>query len=315
LFEVALAARVPAGIAWLYPLITDGLALVAYAATARLTGGATRYAWSVVVLAAGLSGLAQASYLAGGATLDAPPALRFGVGAWPAVAAAVVAHLLYLLAADPVAAAHHVDAHDDKQPVSEQPSIPCPDPVSPPSSAGRGPEWVDPGGEESDPTAGRPTPVTMRRADVEPAEPAGLVAPGPSASPAVQPGVQPAVYGTEPVQPALYNTVTAELAARAATADDQPSAPTNAGDEHRSGPVEHHADAGLNTAAATPPRDRARAAAMRHAARHGALPTVSELEGLAEVSRGTAAAALRALRDHPTPLHLVPDTPEPETQP
>ena len=38
LFEVALAARVPAGIAWLYPLITDGLALVAYAATARLRG-------------------------------------------------------------------------------------------------------------------------------------------------------------------------------------------------------------------------------------------------------------------------------------
>ena len=113
LFEVALAPRVPAGIAWLYPLITDGLALVAYAATARLTGGATRYAWSVVVLAAGLSGLAQASYLAGGATLDAPPALRFGVGAWPAVAAAVVAHLLYLLAADPTPAAHHVDEHDD----------------------------------------------------------------------------------------------------------------------------------------------------------------------------------------------------------
>lgn len=29
LYEVALAAAVPAGIAWLYPLITDGLALVA----------------------------------------------------------------------------------------------------------------------------------------------------------------------------------------------------------------------------------------------------------------------------------------------
>src|SRR5689334_24071178 len=89
LFEVAVAARVPAGIAWLYPLITDGLALVAYAATARLRGGAARYAWAVVVLAAGLSGLAQAAYLAGGATVDASPALRFGVGAWPAVAAAL----------------------------------------------------------------------------------------------------------------------------------------------------------------------------------------------------------------------------------
>ncbi len=100
LYEVAVAARVPAGIAWLYPLITDGLALVAYAATARLDGSARRYAWTVVVLAAGLSGLAQASFLAGGVERTAA-ALRFGVGAWPAVAAAVVAHLLYLLAAEP----------------------------------------------------------------------------------------------------------------------------------------------------------------------------------------------------------------------
>ena len=52
-----------------------------------------------MVTAAGLSGLAQAVYLASGATLDASPALRFGIGAWPAVAAAVAAHLLYLLAA------------------------------------------------------------------------------------------------------------------------------------------------------------------------------------------------------------------------
>jgi len=42
LFEVAAAAGVPLGLAWLYPLITDGLALVAYAATARLDGGARR---------------------------------------------------------------------------------------------------------------------------------------------------------------------------------------------------------------------------------------------------------------------------------
>jgi hypothetical protein len=48
------------------------------------------------VIAAGLSGLAQAVYLASGATLDASPTLRFGIGAWPAVAAAVAAHLLYL---------------------------------------------------------------------------------------------------------------------------------------------------------------------------------------------------------------------------
>jgi len=97
LYGVATAARVPAAIAWLYPLITDGLALVAYAATARLSDRGCGYAWTVVVLAAGLSGTAQASYLAGGVTGEPPAALRFGVGAWPAVAAAIVAHLLHLL--------------------------------------------------------------------------------------------------------------------------------------------------------------------------------------------------------------------------
>jgi hypothetical protein len=97
LYEVAIAARVPAPIAWLYPLITDGLALVAYAATARLTDAGRSYAWSVVILAAGLSGLAQATYLAGTVATAAPVGLRFGVGAWPAIAAAIVAHLLYLL--------------------------------------------------------------------------------------------------------------------------------------------------------------------------------------------------------------------------
>src|SRR4051794_6960221 len=114
LYEVAVAAGGPGGIAWLYPLITDGLALVAYTATARLKGSARRYAWLVVALAAGLSGLAQAAYLAGTGTphpnpannpvaepvFAADPALRFGVGAWPAIAAAIVAHLLYLLAVD-----------------------------------------------------------------------------------------------------------------------------------------------------------------------------------------------------------------------
>jgi hypothetical protein len=98
LYQVAVAARVTTPIAWLYPLITDGLALVAYAATARLTDGGRRYAASIVALAAGLSALAQAVYLVG--ALDhatAPVGLRFGVGAWPAIAAALTAHLLHLI--------------------------------------------------------------------------------------------------------------------------------------------------------------------------------------------------------------------------
>jgi hypothetical protein len=60
------------------------------------------------------------------------------------------------------------------------------------------------------------------------------------------------------------------------------------------------------------------AAAARHADRHGALPTVTELEALASVSRGTAATALKALRDRPT-VSTGPTTPSPtptqDTQP
>ena len=87
LYEVAIAAGTPRVLAWLYPLITDGLALVAYATTTRLSESGRRYAWTVVVIAAGLSGLTQAGYLAGGVA-QAPPLLRFAIGAWPAIAAA-----------------------------------------------------------------------------------------------------------------------------------------------------------------------------------------------------------------------------------
>ena len=51
---------------------------------------------------------------------------------------------------------------------------------------------------------------------------------------------------------------------------------------------------------------------MRHAQRHGGWPTVTELENTAAVSRGTASAALKALRDQPLPLHLI-NTTDPDT--
>jgi hypothetical protein len=103
LYGVAVAARVPVVIGWLYPVITDGLALLAYAATTRLSHPASRrYAAGIVLLAAGLSGLAQAVNLTGGIshTRPAPAGLRFGVGAWPAIAAALTAHLLHLIHSD-----------------------------------------------------------------------------------------------------------------------------------------------------------------------------------------------------------------------
>jgi len=259
LYEVALAARVPGPIAWLYPLITDGLALVAYAATARLSGSAARYAWAVVVLAAGLSGLAQAMYLASdpapapvgapapvegaavGPVFVASAVLRFGVGAWPAVAAAIVAHLLYLLATDT-----HERVRPDAAPEPAPSAAVQPEPYSPPVQL---------------------APVVVQPAAVH-------------SAPSVQPDAQAAV------QPP---------AGLARPADRPALAPA---------PVEQHAA----PAGTSPARDRARAAATRHAHRHGALPTVSELETAAAVSRGTAAAALKHLRAQPTPLHLITST-------
>lgn len=141
LYEVAFATGTGSVIAALYPLITDGLAVVAYAATTRLTGRARAYAWGVVILAAGLSGLAQASYMADATSLppsahsttrpaahgELPGALRFGVGAWPALAAAIVAHLLFLIGThtrqpvEPAAGAHEplADAALNAEPSTE----------------------------------------------------------------------------------------------------------------------------------------------------------------------------------------------------
>ena len=232
LYEVALAARVPTGIAWLYPLITDGLALVAYAATTRLRGPAARYAWSVVVLAAGLSGLAQAALLGSDTTMNAPTVLRFGVGAWPAVAAAIVAHLLFLLATD---TEHALTSTAHVQPAP-----------------------VTPVGEQAAAMTVQPTPYQPALA--EPVQPAGPV------------GVQPARPRPE------FTT----------TSDDRTARPSRL----------------------SPARDRARVAAARHAHSHGRLPTVSELATDADVSRGTAATALNALRASSTDmLQIGPDSP------
>lgn len=262
LYEVAVAARVPAVIAWLYPLITDGLALVAYAATARLMGSARRYAWAVVILAAGLSRLAQAAYLASDAAAAplpvsglaasagfvAPAALRFGVGAWPAIAAAIVAHLLYLLATD-----HQHDHAEHRRSAATA----CPVPYG----------W----------TAADPY----------------------TAGPAV-----PSMNGHRLTDAALVQPVDRTTA-------EQASEPSGEAFTRPlpvvSGSVRRELDA--------PARDRARTAARRHADRHGAWPTVTQLMNLAEVSRGTAGEALKHLRDQPPRPQHDAEPPNEETQP
>jgi hypothetical protein len=226
LFEVAIAAQVPPTIAWLYPVITDGLALVAYAAAARLQGSARRYAWAVVTVAAGLSGLAQAAYLAGDAAVTAPAALRFGVGAWPAVAAAIVAHLLHLLATAPEALAGDASKADA--------------PSSRPSPSGRPPDI------RSDATS----------FTVLPQNKAGRSQVSPRRSSARTGSTAADLNDPQPIQ----------LRPRVRSTD-------------------------------APARDRARAAADRYARRHRALPTVSQLQDQAEVSRGTAGEVLKAMRE------------------
>lgn len=225
LYEVALGSHTPAGIAWLYPVITDGLALVAYAATTRLGGGARRYAWAVVVLAAGLSGLAQATYLAG-TVGQSPTALRFGVGAWPAVAAAIAAHLLFLIGTSRTV----LDTLEVSSAVQldERPSVQ---------------------------SAGRPTLALA-------------------------------------VQPPKPRPLRNESSTPPPTELDTRPAPS----------VGHRNDA--------PPRDRALAAAQRHKRLNGELPTVRELEALAQVSRGTAATALQELKAARNGRHVVNETDE-----
>src|SRR5262249_8853704 len=83
-----------------YPLIFDGLALVAYRTAGQLKSrlGQT-YAASVVVLCTGLSACAQAAHLAAGAGLGAAATtqLRAGVGAAPALPVSLAVHLHWLV--------------------------------------------------------------------------------------------------------------------------------------------------------------------------------------------------------------------------
>jgi hypothetical protein len=103
LYAVAVNCGVPAGLAWLYVLSTDGLAVTAYGSTLFLRGKA--YPWLIVLVGAVLSALAQGTHLAQGGGTGAVVTetwLRFGVGAWPAISVTIAAHLIYLVRRDAV---------------------------------------------------------------------------------------------------------------------------------------------------------------------------------------------------------------------
>ena len=260
LYEVALAAGTPRALAWLYPLITDGLALVAYATTTRLAEAGRRYAATVVVIAAGLSGLTQASYLAGGVA-SAPPALRFAIGAWPAIAAAVVAHLLFLLSNHSTA----TSSDDLPQQVSH---------------LGHPDQATSIAGSQPAPTSGSSEPLVESAVSVT----------GLSRTTSTRPH-QPIVAAPDVDGPPRTVHLTPLPVVQALT-----STPIEHGLEH---PAPHATDSAVRAPAArdaAPARVRAQTAATGHATRHGQLPTVSELMALAQVARGTAATALKDLR-------------------
>jgi hypothetical protein len=274
LYEVALAAGTPRVLAWLYPLITDGLALVAYATTARLANHGRSYAWTVVVIAAGLSGLTQASYLAGGVA-SAPPALRFAIGAWPAIAAAIVAHLLYLLGI------HHQPTYPPKvfpeavEPVPAAPAHPAP----------------------AHPAPAHPAPQTL---------PVPKAAPSAALTPSLANGHAVLTMADNPTPPAVQADASHPASLYSTPTAEQPT-------EHTKAPTSVTGVRAPAPAVTAPARVRAQTAATGHAARHGQLPTVSELMALAQVARGTAATALKDLRNQPAQLHATKPTAEQRT--
>jgi hypothetical protein len=279
LYEVALAAGVPRMLAWLYPIITDGLALVAYATTTRLHQHGRRYAWTVVVVAAGLSGLTQAGYLAGGVK-SAPAVLRFAIGAWPALAAAIVAHLLYLLSGshhtDPISEPAggpldhgQIDTTSSPPRTALSPSVPS---TAAPLSAGHAP-----------PPVPAPTlPITSGFLNV--ASNASAHTPTAPTSDVPTPLGPPDV---PPSAASLVHRLTTTLNSAPPPEQHTEQRP----DSRRSHPGRVYT---------TPAADRALTLAREHLARHGRLPTVTELVTLARVARGTAATALQGLRQSPT---------------
>ncbi|RSM77075.1 hypothetical protein DL991_21245 [Amycolatopsis sp. WAC 01375] len=269
LFEVVVASGVLASIAWTYPVITDGLAIVAYVATSRLSGAGRRYAWAVVILAAGLSGLAQAIYFVGGFTAPTPGSagnpppelLRFWVGAWPAIAAAIVAHLLFMLS----------ELRGSRKAST-----------APDTSTGQASEGVAASATTvPHPTAfhaqsvqlDRPERVSVQSSSVQ----SGRVQPRPLDESATDEPSERPVPPPSSVQP--------ERPVSRGAVEPTPERPA--------------------VVPSSPKRDRALHEARKHQALHGSLPTVDQLAETAEVSRGTAGTVLKELREQPHHLHVI----------
>lgn len=159
LYGVARACGITVPVAVLYPVIADGLALVAYATIERLDRKRDRaYAWFVVVLAGGLSATAQGIV---GAGMGAPSReVRFWVHFAPAVAVLLAIHLRWLVTratapavADPVSpqvSAPATAPEPEAEPEAEPVEVPRPRAVA--AVAPRRPQVSAPAGRKVRPS-------------------------------------------------------------------------------------------------------------------------------------------------------------------
>ncbi|OZE10087.1 hypothetical protein CH249_14385 [Rhodococcus sp. 05-2255-3B1] len=119
--DLAVRSGVPAGQAWVWPLIVDGLVLVATVAVVALDHHRW-YAWTLLGIGASLSlagNSLHATY-----TGELPVAVRILVAAVPPLSLLAVTHLTYLLAHRPPG--HVTDIHPSVSVKSTTASAPAP---------------------------------------------------------------------------------------------------------------------------------------------------------------------------------------------
>lgn len=275
-YAVAVACLVPPGLAWLYPFITDGLALVAYGATSRLARSGRGYAWTIVVTAAALSGLAQAVFLSSGSNLGSSPGhlavdpwLAFGVGAWPAIAVALVAHLLYLL--------HRAETHSHGDTTWQTSTS---QDTSTPTTHGGTNEWTRSGVTPWSRTGGNGTPGSETNPPTS--SPSSTTPPSTATTGPVSVDLDPEWAELDQLDNRGVNLMWETAPTTESRTDPDPIDPPTLDPD----PVNRPGKA----------ITRAADAATKHAAENGALPTLSELQVIAGVSRGTAVNAIKQVK-------------------
>lgn len=114
--DLAVRSGVPASQAWVWPLIVDGLVLVATVAIDGLKSHRW-YAWSLLAAGAVLSLTANALHAT--YTGELPIAVRILVGSVPALCLLASVHLMFLLSRKPVPSVQVVDVIEQPAEVTQ----------------------------------------------------------------------------------------------------------------------------------------------------------------------------------------------------